>query len=73
MSIIFFWVMGSPICTAELGLSSVSSRLEKVAPCMPSYPTLPPTMYTTSPGSGVLMWLSLPSGRTRGIIPRVPQ
>ena len=36
MSIIFFWVIGSPIWTAELGLSSVSSRLEKVAPWIPS-------------------------------------
>ena len=32
ISIIFFWVIGSPIWTAEEGLSSVSSKLEKVAP-----------------------------------------
>ncbi len=44
MSSIFFCVIGSPICTAELGLSSVSSKLEKVAPWIPSEPTLPPTM-----------------------------
>ena len=32
MSTIFFCVIGSPICTAEDGLSSVSSMLLKVAP-----------------------------------------
>ena len=32
ISSIFFCVIGSPICTAELGLSSVNSKLENVAP-----------------------------------------
>ena len=43
-SLIFFCVMGSPICTAVAGDPSCNSSEENVAPWMPSLPMRPPVM-----------------------------
>jgi len=42
-SVIFFWVMGSPIWTAETGEPSWSSSEEKSPREMPSLPMRPPS------------------------------
>ena len=67
----FFWVIGSPIWTAVTGLAGSRASEEKVAPWIPSLPTLPPTMTTRSPGRACFSWSSLPL-LARGITPTVP-
>ena len=57
----FFWVMGSPICTAAAGLPYERASDEKVAPCIPSRPTRPPTITILSPGMAFFLYAGLPS------------
>ena len=72
MSSIFFCVIGSPICTAEVGEDSLSASEEKVAPWMPSLPILPPTITARSPGRTLFVHAFFPRTRA-GRIPPVPQ
>ena len=69
---IFFWVMGSPICTADRGDDSSRARDEKVAPWMPSRPMRPPTITARSPARGSASQAGAPS-RLAGMMPPVPQ
>ena len=64
--------MGSPICTAWTGLSSVSSAEEKVAPWMPSLPMRPPTITIRSPARACFSSPGPPAMVT-GMRPTVPQ
>jgi len=52
--------MGSPICTAVAGLPEESASEEKVAPWMPSRPTLPPIITMASPAIAFLLHEGLP-------------
>ena len=72
MSSIFFWVIGSPICTAEVGEDSLSASEEKVAPWIPSLPILPPAMTARSPERTSFAQASRPRIRA-GSTPPVPQ
>ncbi len=72
MSSIFFWVIGSPICTAVAGEPSCSSSDENVAPWMPSLPMRPPAMTMRSPGFAFLSCDGWPLTFS-GIRPMEPQ
>ncbi len=71
-SLIFFCVIGSPICTAETGEASSNTREENVAPWMPSFPMRPPIITALSPGLICLIQVPSPAMEA-GIIPPVPQ
>ena len=67
----FFWVIGSPICTAVTGLFGSSASEEKVAPWIPSLPTRPPTITMRSPARAAFSKSFRPPC-SRGITPTVP-